>query len=106
MIFALALVGAYATDGIWGDVVMALVFGVIGYFLNRYGFTRVPLVIALVLGTMFQQTYHQTITSMGWQGFFMRPISLVVFITTLFMLITPFVKAHRSKKKGGITYES
>ena len=102
MIFALALVGAYATNGIWGDVVLAFVFGVIGYFLNRYGFTRVPLVIALVLGSMFQQTYHQTMTSMGWQGFFMRPISLIVFITTLIMLSSPFIKAYLSKKKRGI----
>lgn len=106
MIFALALVGAYATEGIWEDVVLAFVFGVIGYFLNKYGFTRVPMVIALVLGAMFQETYHQTMDSMGWQGFFMRPISLVVFIITLVMLITPFVKAHLRKKKGGIQGEA
>ncbi|HBW34163.1 tripartite tricarboxylate transporter permease [Desulfosporosinus sp. BICA1-9] len=104
MIFALAIVGAYATHGVWEDVVLAFVFGIIGYFLNRYGFTRVPLVIALVLGTMFQQTYHQTMSAMGWQGFFMRPISLVVFLTTVLMLIMPFIKAQLSKKKGGIKY--
>lgn len=105
VIFALALIGAYATNGVLDDVILALVFGVIGYFMNKYGFTRVPLVIALVLGTMLQQTYHQTIISMGWQGFFTRPISLGIFIITVVMLVTPFVKARRAHK-GGVRYEA
>ena len=105
LIFALALMGAYATDGVLADVILALVFGVIGYFMNKYGFTRVPLVIALVLGTMFQQTYHQTMISMGWQGFFTRPISLGIFVATVVMLVVPFLKARRSRTEG-VRYEA
>lgn len=100
MIFALALMGSYATDGSWNDVVLSLVFGVIGYSMNKFGFTRVPLVIALVLGAMFQQTFHQTMVSMGWQGFFLRPISLSIFVITMVSLILPFIKARRARKEA------
>lgn len=100
MIFALALMGSYATEGSWDDVIISLVFGVIGYAMNKFGFTRVPLVIALVLGEMFQQTFHQTITSMGWQAFFVRPISLGILLITMASLIVPFIKSRRAGKEG------
>ena len=99
MIFALSLLGAYASEGLYHDVILALVFGIIGYFMNKFGFTRTPLVIALVLGGMAQQTFHQTLMSTGIQGFFIRPISLGIFILTIVMLILPFVKAWRNKKE-------
>ncbi len=99
LIMAIALIGAYATDGIWQDMIMALVFGAIGYIMNKYGFSRVPLVIALVLGTMFQQSYHQTIQAMGWQGFFVRPISLILFLVTVLMVTIPFAKAGRRRQR-------
>ncbi len=99
-IFALALMGAYATQGDWDDVVLALVFGVIGYFMNRFGFSRVPLVISLVLGAMAQQSFHQTLTSMGIQGFFTRHISLTIFLVTVLTLVTPFARRRRRRKVG------
>jgi len=102
VIFSLAIMGAYATEGVLGDVFVALVFGVIGYCMREFGFNRVPMVIALVLGELLQHTYHQTIMSMGAQGFFVRPISLGLFAITVLMLIMPFIKARRSKE-GGIS---
>jgi len=100
VIFSLAIMGAYATEGILGDVFVALVFGVLGYCMREFGFNRVPMVIALVLGAMLQQTYHQTIMSMGAQGFFVRPISLGLFAITVLMLIIPVIKNRRAREGG------
>lgn len=105
MIIALSLVGAYASEGAFGDVVLAVIFGILGFFMNKFGFSTVPLVIALVLGELAQETFHQTLMSMGVQGFFVRPISLGLFILTLMMLIIPFVKGRRVAKKQALTKE-
>ena len=88
-VFTLCLLGAYATEGKSGDVVLALVIGIFAYAMKVYGFSRVPLVIALVLGSVAQQSFHQTLQSMGPEGFFNRPLSLVLFLATVAMVAYP-----------------
>jgi putative tricarboxylic transport membrane protein len=100
VIFVLSVMGAYATDGVFGDVIVALVFGVLGFFMMRFHFSRVAMVIALVLGGLAQRSFHQTLVSMGAKGFFDRPISLALFILILMMLASPLLR--RKSKKGKI----
>lgn len=97
VVFSVALLGAYATDGIFADVIVALVFGVLGYCMKVYGFSRVAMVIALILGELAQKNFHQTLMSQGPAAFFTRPISLVLFVVTAVMVIYPFLAARRSK---------
>lgn len=98
IILVLSLVGAYATDGLIQDAVVALIFGWLGYIMNRYGFSRVGLVIALMLGALMQTTFHQTMSVFGLAGFFTRPISLAMILITLIMFVLPAIK--KSRKRG------
>jgi putative tricarboxylic transport membrane protein len=95
VIFMLSLVGAYATESLVGDVVIAIVFGLLGYAMNRFGFSRIPLVLALVLGRLAQKTFHQTLLAWGPAGFFVRPISLGLFVVTVAMVAAPYLLARR-----------
>lgn len=92
-----ALVGSYATEGHVGDVYTTIIFGVLGYAMIRYNYSRVALVIALVLGPILQQSLHQTISAQGLVGFVNRPISLAFLIVTLVILILPFVRSRRRR---------
>lgn len=92
-----ALVGSYATDGHIGDVYVTIIFGLLGYVMNRYDYSRVALVIALVLGDILQQNLHQTISAQGPAGFVQRPISLALLIVTVCVLILPFVTPGQRK---------
>ena len=47
-----ALVGAFALNSEIGDVVIALMFAVIGYFMIRFNYPRVTFTIAIVLGSI------------------------------------------------------
>ena len=85
-VLVLGLLGSYATYGQFGDMIVALVFGIIGYFFHAYGFSRVALIIALVLGTLIEKNLHQSLMVFGPAGFFTRPISLCLLIATLAML--------------------
>lgn len=103
LVFVLAVIGSYAYHGIFYDTIVTLTFGVLGFVMKRFGFSRVALVLALMLGEMAQKTFHQTLISMGPVGFFTRPISLVLFIFIVVILFTPYI---RNFIKGGRTLES
>lgn len=99
LILTIALIASYMTDESFGDMMITLFFGLLGFTMNRYNFSRVALVIALVLGEMLQQTLFQTIKVFGVAGFFMRPLSLILFIVTVSLLISPYIKGRKSKSK-------
>jgi TctA family transporter len=99
VIFMLGLMGAYLTHGMFADVVLALVFGVLAFAMKRFDFPRVAVVIAIVLGGLAQKTFHQTLMLWGFKGFFIRPISMGLFIITVAMVFLPYLRARRRRRK-------
>lgn len=87
----MALMGVYAIRNEILDVVVTLGFAYLGWAMNRYGFSRIALVIALVLGALVEIAFHQTIGAFGLAGFFTRPIALVMFGITVLALVGPVV---------------
>lgn len=96
-----ALVGSYATEGHIGDVFVAILFGLLGFAMIRFDYSRVALVIAMVLGDTLQQSLHQTLSAQGLIGFVNRPISLTLLLITLAVLVLPFVRDMRRKMASG-----
>ena len=52
--FALTLIGVYVSRRSGYDVIVALVFGVVGYFMIRYGYSVLAASVAMVLGAGFE----------------------------------------------------
>jgi TctA family transporter len=100
VIFMLGLMGAYLTHGMFSDVILALVFGVLAFAMKRFDFPRVAVVIAIVLGGLAQKTFHQTLMLWGYKGFFVRPISLGLFVVTVAMVVLPYIRAMRRRRRG------
>jgi len=100
VIFMLALMGSYLTHGLLQDVGLSVVFGVLSLALKRFGFSKIAVVIALVLGRLAQKTFHQTLMLWGFKGFFVRPISLGLFIITVAMLAFPYLSAYLKNRKA------
>ncbi len=100
-IVILSVVGAYAIDRSALDVVALVIFGILGYEMKKFGFSRIALVIGFVLGSLVESTYHQTLQAMGYSAFFTRPISLGLFIATIIAVVYPiWVK----RRRNNITY--
>lgn len=100
VIFMLALMGAYLANGLLADVVVALIFGVLAFAMKRFDFSRIAVVIAIVLGGMAQKTFHQTLMLWGYKGFFNRPISLGLFIIIVAMVLAPYVREMLISRKA------
>ena len=76
------------------DVVVAYLFGVLGFFMRRYNWPRVPLVIGLVLGSLFELNLHLTLRlhELGRISFAQRPLTLVLAALTVISLLLPLVR--------------
>jgi len=102
VVISVALIGAYALESSLGDVIAAAVFGVIGYFMVRFDYPRITLVIALVLGGIAERSYHQSLLmSDGSHGiFFTRPVADTLLALIVISLALPGLRlvAQRRKK--------
>lgn len=59
LIVAFCVVGAYSFNASLFDVAAMIGFGVLGYWLQRAGFDTTPLLLAFVLGALFEQSLRQ-----------------------------------------------
>jgi putative tricarboxylic transport membrane protein len=60
-ILMISLVGAYAATNSFYTVIIALIFGVIGWFMIKLDFPRAPLVLALVLAPLLETSLRQSL---------------------------------------------
>lgn len=87
-VFIFSIVGAYALDQSMLDVWIALVSGVVGFFMRRYGFSVVPLAIGLILGGMLEQRLGQSMVMLDEKWWLMatRPLSFLFLALTALAL--------------------
>jgi putative tricarboxylic transport membrane protein len=103
LILLFCLIGTYSLNGSVFDVLVMTVFGLIGYLFKKFGFEGAPLILALVLGPIFDLNLRQAllISDGNLLSFFVKPISAVTLIVALVLLSTslfPFLKTlkHRA----------
>ena len=80
------------------DVVVAMVFGLIGYLMDRFNFSRANFVIGMVLAMMIERNLHLSLSLYGGDFIFTRPVTLAMFILLLVTTALPFVRKWRRRK--------
>jgi putative tricarboxylic transport membrane protein len=71
VILVICAIGAYTVHNSTFDVVMMLVFGVIGYLMKKCDYPLAPLVLAIVLGDKAEEAFRQSLlASQGSLGVF------------------------------------
>ena len=99
MIFTVSVCGTYSLSQSILDVWIMLLFGVIGFFMRRYNFSVVPVIIGLILGELVEGTLRQSLVIFdgNWLMFLTRPIALTFFILSLIALCFPLLKRKENK---------
>ena len=84
-------IGAYSINNAVFDVGLMLVFGVFGYLLRKGGFPAAPLVLAMILGRLLEQSFLQSLqVSAGDPRIFVqKPISAALLSVAGLVVLTP-----------------
>ncbi|MBI4012912.1 MAG: tripartite tricarboxylate transporter permease [Candidatus Rokubacteria bacterium] len=93
LILLFCLIGAYSLSGSTTEVVIMVVFGVLGYGLRKLEYEPAPLILALVLGPMMETALRRSLLlSAGSPLIFVtRPIAAVLVLAALVLLLVPLV---------------
>ncbi len=96
-VLAVSALGAYAENNDFSSVVIACGFGIVGYVMRKYQFSRATLVIGLVLGSLAEKNYNLSMTLFG-PSFVMRPITAVILLGVAAILIWSFTGGRKRKE--------
>ena len=91
IIILLAFVGAYVGDNQIGDLIVLLVFGVVGYFMVRFGWPRPPFILGFVLGRLAESYLYSSTNRYGFTWLY-RPKVIVIFCIAVLFAFYPFIQ--------------
>ncbi|WP_150461616.1 tripartite tricarboxylate transporter permease [Nesterenkonia ebinurensis] len=94
--------GAFTISNRFFEVMVVIVFGVLGYLMKKFGFDPAPLVLAFVLGSLLEDNFRRSL--MMFQGDVSRvserPITLTLLSVFVLVLILPLVFKIVAHRKG------
>jgi len=98
LIILFCIIGSYVTNNNPYDVIIMVIFGVIGYAIKKLNYEAAPLVLALVLGPMMESALRQSmVISEGNIGVFLsRPISATFLILAALIFFSPLFLKKRT----------
>ena len=101
-IIVFSLVGAYAIQNSTFDVFVCLISGILGFLLSKGGFPSGPIVLAIILGDMFESNFIRAmmLPPGTYVTFLTRPVSLVLVILTLISIFAPSIMKMIKKRKA------
>lgn len=94
-VLSLAIIGVYVYRELFGDVIVALIFGGLGVLMGKFGFSRPALILGFILGRLFEKYLFIALATAG-PLFFVRPISLaLIFIIIALFTFGPIKSAFQ-----------
>ncbi len=99
LVLSVCLVGAFADRHQVSDVIIAVFFGVVGYLMDKYHYSRATFVIGMVLAVMIERNLHISISLYGEWFIFKRPIALIMLIAILATTAWPFYRNWKRDKE-------
>lgn len=94
LIIVFCLLGSFADEiRMWG-VYVCLAAGAVGYFMKKFDYPFVPLILGMILGGMFEKSLSQSYAMFGgdFSLFLNRPIAVGVFVLSGLLLAFPLLQ--------------
>ena len=105
LVLLFTIVGSYSLNNEFGDALIAIGAGVFGYLMRKFEYEPAPLIMALILGPMFEDSLRQSLVlSSGGIGiFFTRPLAAVFMGAAMLLLASPGILWLCGKKRPGLS---
>ena len=101
MIAVLCVVGAYSNSNNLFDVLIAIIFGVVGFFMKKFHYPGAPLVLGIVLGPMAEENLNRALIvgKNDWMTFIRHPISCTFLVVSVIIVVYSILKNIRDARK-------
>ena len=101
VVLSVCFLGAFATRGLLEDVVVAALFGVVGYWMSKYRYSRANFVIGMVLAEMIERNLHIALGLYGNDFILTRPVTAAMLVFIVFTTALPLIRQHRRRRAAG-----
>jgi hypothetical protein len=95
----LIYLGAFAEKNMFEDLILVLLFGVLGWVMQRVDWPRPPLILGLVLGPLAENRLFLSTGNYG-LAWLLRPGVLILLAITLFGAFFPILRRSRKRREG------
>jgi len=101
LILIFSLLGAFAVRNFFIDVIICCLFGFLGYFMIKYEYGTIPLLLGMVLGDMAEKNFHRAlIMSDGHYNIFWSSwIAKILLAMSILSIVWPYAKLVYKKCK-------
>ncbi|KMK68966.1 tripartite tricarboxylate transporter permease [Puniceibacterium sp. IMCC21224] len=101
LILMFCVIGVYGVNGSIFELWLMFVFGLLGFFLNRYGFGTAPVILGLILGTLTESNLRRgmLIFDGDWTQFLLRPISATLLGLAVLFLGYIFIQQRQDRRR-------
>jgi len=100
LIVLLCMVGAYSLRNSIADILIMIVFGILGYLMRKLQYEAAPLIMAFVLGPLLELNLRRSliISDGSFSIFFLRPISCTILVSAFTILCISFFQLSKWKR--------
>ncbi len=98
VLLTIILTGSFVIHSTWSDMIVALVFGLLGYAMKRLDYSRPAFIIGFVLGLMVERNLYLSLKLYG-STFFMQPLSFGLMLLTIAVLVYNVFKMFKTKRE-------
>jgi len=101
IITMLTIIGSFAIRNNIFDVFIMLCFGILGYLLQKTGFSPVAAVIGLILGPLAERSFVTALNLSGgsYAIFFTSAICIVLWLLIVATLVVPYLLENRRARR-------
>ena len=101
LIILFCLIGVYSINNNTFELIIMILFGMLGYLMKKFAYEGAPMILAFVLSPMLENALRQSlIMSHGsFSIFFTRPIPCALFVISILLLISPLIPGFKERPK-------
>lgn len=102
-IILFCFIGAFSLNLNVVDLYTMIGFGILGWLMQKFGFSQAALCIALILGPMMESNLRRGLLQHdSFIAFLSRPITLLFIVLAVFSLFWPLIRQRLSRRRAAI----
>jgi len=93
IVVTFCFIGSYAVKNSTFDIIILIIFGLVGYLMRKFGIPPAPLILGFILGPLVEDNLRRSLilSDGNVMSFFIRPISGVILGLTVLLLFSPII---------------